>query len=457
MFFKKPTPPPAAPSAEERAAMVRQQQTAKVRQMLEQDPCFQITTLDGLGWICPYTGVVVNAPFGWQDPALSHLLSTQPWARTQKKALEQLKAVRWLHWLKQQVADERRLTMFGADGRWLNPFTGNWEKLQRLHREISDDCVKDMAVALSRCAEADKLQLLPFARLEALSSRKEAEADRHQIDLGSGLRNATVRKSGEKTEANRTIADQPDDDLRKAASIIHKMLSPMPSLPGWGVLVHYEPHSSVGGDFYECADLGGGRTLLLVGDVTGHGVQGAMVVVAALKSLRHVLKQTQDLVEVLARFSDDLKGDLLAGQFITVFAAVLDTGRSELTCVCAGHHAAVRTATGRAAVMERIGAKGPAIGLVPGAVLRKGLRPVTVTLEPGDRIMVWTDGLTEAADADGTEFGDWRTMGAVLSCADRPYDEAVGQVVAEARTWCKGNVGDDLTVLVLEAEAAPET
>ncbi len=95
-----------------------------MRQALDADPAFQLTTLDGLSWTCPYTGKVEKAPFGWQDQARAQRLSTPPWTKTQKKSCEQLEAVRWLHWLKQQLPDERRLSLFGADRHWLNPFTG---------------------------------------------------------------------------------------------------------------------------------------------------------------------------------------------------------------------------------------------------------------------------------------------------------------------------------------------
>ena len=470
MFFNKPPPPPATPTAEERAAIARQQQFAKLQQALEKDPAFQIMTVDELGWICPYTGNVIDAPFGFVEPALKHLLETQPWTKTKLKSVEQLQAVRWLAWLRQQLPDETRLQIFHTDRRWLNPFSGLWERLQRLHTTFNDDCIKDIAVALSRCpvAAKPKASMLPSSKLMLQVERKKQEASRHDLDLGQAANaahaaHATVRRSGVadtkgvdiKSADNDGAINDVDEDLNKANSIIQKMLAPMPIIPGYGVMVHYEPHSTIGGDFYECMHLGGGRFLLAVGDVAGHGIQGAMVVVAALKSLRHVLKQTQDLVEVLARLNDDLKADLLSGQFITVFAAILDAPAQSLTCVCAGHHAALRASTTRAAVMERIGLPGPAIGLVKGDLLRSRLRLQTIALAPGDVVCVYTDGLTEAANQQREEYGDWRAMGCLLSAIDKPYDEAVSRLVAESRTWAGGQMADDLTVLALAVDLGP--
>lgn len=459
MFFNKPPPPPTTPTAEERAALARQQQYGKIQQALEKDPVFQVMTVDGLGWICPYTGTVIDAPFDYVEPALKHLLNTQPWSKTKLKAIEQLLAVRWLTWLRQQLPDETRLQLFHADRRWLNPFSGQWERLQRLHTSLTDDCIKDMAVILSRCPVAGKpkASMLPTSKLMPQVEQKNQEAARHDIDLShaSGAPHATVRRSGVADSSSTRTFSAPtmaEADLNKANSIIQKMLSPMPIIPGYGVMVHYEPHSTIGGDFYECLHLGGGRYLFAIGDVAGHGVQGAMVVVAALKSLRHILKQTQDLVEVLACLNDDLKSDLLSGQFITVFAAILDAPALTLTCVCAGHHAALRACTTRAAVMERIGLYGPAIGLVSGDVLRHALRPQSISLTAGDLVCVYTDGLTESANHDGEEYGDWRAMGCLLSAIDKPYDEAVSRLIAEGRTWGGGQMADDLTVLALAVD-----
>lgn len=458
MFFNKPPPPPTTPTAEERAALARQQQYGKLQQALEKDPVFQVMTVDGLGWVCPYTGTVIDAPFDYVEPALKYLLHAQPWSKTTLKALEQLQAVRWLTWLRQQLPDESRLQLFHADRRWLNPFSGQWERLQRLHTSLTDDCIKDMAIVLSRCPVAGKPKagMLPSSKLMPQVEQKSQEAARHDIDLGqaSGASHATVRRSGVADSSTHSVTapSVADADLHKASSIIQKMLSPMPIIPGYGVMVHYEPHSTVGGDFYECVHLGDGRYLFAVGDVTGHGVQGAMVVVAALKSLRHVLKQTHDLVEVLARLNDDLKNDLLSGQFITLFAAILDAPARTLTCVCAGHHAALRACTTRAAVMERIGLSGPAIGLVSGDTLRRTLRPQSIDLTAGDMVCIYTDGLTESVNRDGEEYGDWRAMGCLLSAIDKPYDEAVSRLVAEGRTWGGGQMADDLTVLALAVD-----
>lgn len=452
MFFKKPTPLPSAPSAEERAAIARQQQTAKLQQALEKDPAFKVMTVDGLGWLCPYTGVVIAAPFDYLDPALKHLLSTQPWTRTQKKSIEQLQAVRWLHWLRQQLPDEARLQILGTDRRWLNPFTGQWLRLQRQHQSLTDDCIKDIAVALSQCPKANQLKMLTSAALTALSETKE-EAASHDLELSLSGPRAAVSPSV--TTPIPAAAAQGDADRRQAANPIRQLLSPLPRIPGHGLHVHYEAQESVGGDFHECTTLGDGRWLLLIGEVTGRGIQGAMMVVAALKSLRHILTQTQEPVEVLARLSDDLTGDLLADQSITVFAAVLDAPGRTLTYVGAGHHAAIRGSTRRAQVIERLGTAGPAIGLASGEALRQALRPVTIALEPGDRVVLWTTGLTAATDAAGVGFGDWRAMGAMLATLELPGTAAVSQVVAEARRWCKGAIADDLTLIVLDVDAEP--
>jgi len=147
---------------------------------------------------------------------------------------------------------------------------------------------------------------------------------------------------------------------------------------------------------------------------------------------------------------------MLSGQFITVFAAILDSTALSLTCVCAGHHAAIRGSSKRTTVMEKFGKPGPGIGLVSGDMLRRTLRPQTIDLAPGDLVCIYTDGLTECANDEGEEYGDWRAMGCILSAIDKPYDEALSRLVAEGRTWGKGHLADDLTVLALAVNLPPE-
>lgn len=464
MWFEKKKPEVHVPTPEELAEQARQRLEAQVMKTIEEQTAFQVTTVDGLFWICPYTGALVPSPFGYQETARNWLMDKQPWKGGAKpRPLQALQQARWLHWLNQHLELEPRLRLLGPDQRWLNPFTGAWVRLARVHAEIAPgEPLKDVAAVLAQTPEAQAGKpMLSRERLETILAERE-KAVSSGADGAGNLpisSHATTRVSGSREEASRhsdrlpTPAANAGDDLSRANSILQKMLAPMPVVPGYGLIVHYEPHSEVGGDVYECGPLIDGRQLLLLGDVAGHGVQGAMVVVAALKSLRFILREERDLVRILARLNDDLRGDLLAGQFMTVCAMALDPVARSLECVLAGHHQPVLASLERSSPLLRFGHKGPALGLMPGERIAPLLRPVRIELQPGDQVLAWTDGLTEVMDPKQVEYGTWRMLGSLLAHLEEPYDELVAGLVAGARGWTRGEaLDDDLTVLCLAVE-----
>jgi hypothetical protein len=457
-FDKKVPQTPAPPTAEELHARELAQLAAKIDLALARDPVFQFMTVDGLHWLCPYTGVKVGAPFGYHDAAKEHLMRVQPWNRLKPKTADEMRQYRWQIWLRDHIELETRFRLYSEDGRWLNPFTGTWARLSRRVTQFHPEHIPDMAAVLCTCPQAEGgKHLMPMEALQAIL--RESLGKRSSTEeLGPAV-NATMKISDFKAGKSGTIqaaATSFDEDMDKAGSIIQRLLAPLPSIEGYGLLVHYEPHSTVGGDFYECFAIGPGQYFIGIADVTGHGVQGAMVVVAALKALRFVLKTERDLITVLCRFNDEIRGDLLSGQFITFCGMILDTKAMTLQCVCAGHHPLVRLSQKRAAIAERIGLSGPAIGLVSSEMLKRALRSVTIDIAPGDLILAWTDGISEATDLRGNEYGDFKLIAAGLAAIEKGYDELAGRIINDARRFAEGQFADDVTLLALAIHEPPD-
>jgi phosphoserine phosphatase RsbU/P len=182
------------------------------------------------------------------------------------------------------------------------------------------------------------------------------------------------------------------------------------------------------------------------------------VVASALKSLRFVARSTSDLSEIVCRFNDEIKPDLMPGQFITLFAAVLDPATRSFACVRAGHQPAILANLAREDVMRRLGRSGMAIGLAVGPVFSGSLRPVAIQLEPGDVLVQCTDGALEAMDDAGIEFGEARYLASVMRRYESPAQELVDGVAEDVRVYAQGRgVGDDLTVLALAVLPGEET
>ncbi len=455
-FSKKPDAVPVEPTPEEKAAAARTLLVQKLEKALATEPSFKVMTVDGINWICPYTGTLVSAAFGYIEPAREYLVAAQPWMKAKPKTVEEMHVFRWVLHLKHSLEMEPNLRIFSGDGRWLNPYTGMYVRLSRKDQSITEEMIQELAGILAKCPQAQNGRMLDRIKLEDAQKSTKFHSGTYQ-PMETGL-TATTRVSGSRAGIDTTSVQKRtiEDDMDKAQSILEKMLSPPPAIPGYGFMVHYEPHAQVGGDFYECVQLEPNKYFIALADVTGHGVQGAMVVVAAMKALRFILKQEKGLVEVLTRLNDEVKADLLTGQFITMFAGILDVEASTITCVCAGHHPSLLASLKRRTVLELIGNKGPALGLMKGDIFKRGLKPLTTKLEPGDTVIMYTDGLSEVHNSKGVEYGEFRLMGSLISSLELPYDQVVQRVVGEARHFAAGVLEDDVTVMSLSVDLPKE-
>lgn len=416
--------------------------------LIENDPQFMVVTSDGTQWIDPYSGeaVPINAN-GRASTARLHLTEQGTWRSGIPLPMAQLETERWRLELTRLLPTEPRLRIFLKDNRgWMNPFSG--EMLQGIERpegKLTPRTVWQMASKLAVCPHARAGRMFDMQELIA-RGRAYGAAQQAQEISGAHVRPETPAMNA---------------DLAQAQNVQRHMLAEIPRPPGFELAVHLSPHAGVAGDFYEITTLRDGRILIALGDVSGHGMQAALVVVTALKSLRFVARSTSDLTELVCRFNDEIKPDLVIGQFITLFAAVLDPANRMLTCLRAGHQPAVLVNLARDDVLRRIGRSGMAIGLTTGPVFAGSLRPVSMQLEPGDVLVQCTDGALEAMNADSVEFGEARYLASVMRHYENSAQDLVDGIAEDVRTYAKGpdGVGDDMTVLalaVLPAEIQPE-
>jgi len=249
-------------------------------------------------------------------------------------------------------------------------------------------------------------------------------------------------------------------DLQRA-QVIQRALLPgsPPELDGVHVHALYRPGMSVGGDLYDVAVLDDGRIALYVADAAGHGVAAAML--SVLFKQRLVLCDeggaALDPPEVLRRVNGRLAHDVLSqGLFLTAGYALLDPENGELRVASAGHTPiCLRRADGENVVLERTG---PALGLVEDVEYSEH----RLTLEPGDRLMLYTDGLIDGLRSNRTEeilaflapalTGDSRSRPERLRGLFEDVDRRVRSYL-DGGDRDDGGGRDDVTLLVLEAGA----
>jgi serine phosphatase RsbU (regulator of sigma subunit)/pSer/pThr/pTyr-binding forkhead associated (FHA) protein len=196
-------------------------------------------------------------------------------------------------------------------------------------------------------------------------------------------------------------------DLELARQVEFALLpQQLPEVPGYEFTAAYEPAQEIGGDYYDFIPLSGGRLAVLLGDVAGKGVAGALVMVKFSVEARSCLLSEPDLAAAVGRLNDVMNRLRLLSTFVTLAALVLDPGSHTVTLVNAGHPSPLLVRRGGAAVEEATPLANVdfPIGIGESQAFTAG----QVALAPGDGLVVFSDGVTEALDAQGRQFGKAR-------------------------------------------------
>jgi sigma-B regulation protein RsbU (phosphoserine phosphatase) len=195
-----------------------------------------------------------------------------------------------------------------------------------------------------------------------------------------------------------------------------------------------EPAHQVGGDLYEVLRLGPDRVLVAVGDVSGKGIPAALFMAVTMTLLRSMARQGYGVEEILRRLNDELLEQNPRGMFVTMQLMVFDTAARTVTCASAGHHAAARLSAGRPPE-PAFTSSGRVLGLLPS----EPIPPETIAVKPGDTFVLFTDGVSEAFDANGDLFGEERLLAHLASAtATAPLAAAAGASTSAAAVTAAG-------------------
>jgi serine phosphatase RsbU (regulator of sigma subunit) len=223
--------------------------------------------------------------------------------------------------------------------------------------------------------------------------------DAEQLQLVTAVTNlAASRLESVRLREERVEKRRLEEDLRGAARIQASLLpEEVPSLEAWEIAGSSRLCSAVGADYYDFA-LDAGGLLLALGDVAGKGLAAALLMAALRAAVRALWREPEELPRIVARINDNLCQIVPPNRYATLFLARLDTATGDLECVNAGHAVPlVLHADGRSAALEE---GGTILGAFPDAAWRAG----RVRLDPGDVLVVFSDGVVEAEDATGEAF-----------------------------------------------------
>lgn len=205
------------------------------------------------------------------------------------------------------------------------------------------------------------------------------------------------------------------------------------------------PARTVGGDLYEVIDLQDGRLFAAVGDVSDKGVHAALLMSRVVTLAKLLVPNTRDLAALLS----DLNGQLVQGNaecmFVTLFCTIFDTRTGELRCVSAGHNPPLMVRESGVGALSV--AAGSPLGLFEGATYEESV----ARLHTGERLVIYTDGITEAFDEQRRQFGEERLVALLERIGLAGSVDDLGSTILDEVSSFSGAApqSDDITLLIL--------
>ena len=200
-----------------------------------------------------------------------------------------------------------------------------------------------------------------------------------------------------------------DSDLHLASEVQELFLThQFPEHKGIEIDAQYLPSAQVGGDFYDFYKLSSTKFGVCVADVSGKGVPASLLMAICQTNLRHFVKKSAMPSEILKCLNQQLEERIRQDMFITLFFAIIDTKSKKLTYSRAGHEPAIllkASSGGKSSSVEKLHGSGMAVGMVPSEIFDEMIEDNETVFESGDCLLLYTDGVSEATNNDGEEFG----------------------------------------------------
>jgi ketosteroid isomerase-like protein len=276
----------------------------------------------------------------------------------------------------------------------------------------------------------------------------------HRIEGGKiaeerSLGTVVPKLMGQRLEQEERERERIEQELKVARGIQQASLpKEVPTLEDWQITPYYQPAREVGGDFYDFFELEDGRVGFAVGDATGKGVPAAFVMSATCALLGGVATALSSSPgEVLSRVNEAVLSRIPPNMFITCFCAILDPKSGTLSYANAGHDLPYLW---RGGDCEELRARGMPLGLMPGM----GYEEKETTLQSGEAVLFYSDGLVEAHNPMGEMFGFPRLRALV---AEHSEEGSLGDFCLEALYSFVGEgweQEDDITLLTLRRSSS---
>ena len=272
---------------------------------------------------------------------------------------------------------------------------------------------------------------LVYGVLNFLYGKTRARLERRNVELQGMVQAGAAR------------LEIQEEELQRAREIQESLLpKEIPQLPGFEVASAWQPARAVGGDYFDVLKLGENRLAICIADVSGKGVPAALLMANVQASLRASVRDLDSPARVCSIINGMLCESIAADKFVTFFCGVLDAASSTFRYCNAGHPYPILVSSGAVRTLDQGGA---VLGVLPDWTYEDS----SVDLISGDRLLLFTDGITEAEGPQGEEFGMEKVAAFAKAHAANSAARINQQLLVQVSDFCGAQFRDDATLLVL--------
>lgn len=286
--------------------------------------------------------------------------------------------------------------------------------------------------------------------LEAQVPRVRSQDEVGRLALALDCMKRSLKDYIQEIATTATSRQRMESELKIARNIqmgiLPKVFPPFPDRTDFDIFAQTIPAREVGGDFYDFFLVDRRHLCFVIGDASGKGIPAALFMAFTKTLIKAKAAADLETGVLMQDVNDELSAGNTADMFITVFCAILDTQTGEVRYTNGGHNPPViMKKTGEVRYLDCSG------DLVVGIMGGMPYSSRRLLLEPGERIFLYTDGVTEAMNASDEIFTNERLLEVLSLCADRPVAEIVSCVGDAVNEFCQGTPQyDDITMVVLQ-------
>jgi phosphoserine phosphatase RsbU/P len=275
------------------------------------------------------------------------------------------------------------------------------------------------------------LVTIVFGILSYLYGSTKERLERRNVELQHSVETSTAQ------------LEQQDQELQRALEIQQSLLpAKIPQIAGYSIAGAWQPARVVGGDYFDVLRLDDHRMGICIADVAGKGMASALLMANVQAIVRAFAKDSDGPAQVCSRINRLLCDNMATGKFVTFVYGVLDNETRVWKYCNAGHLYPLVVSANSVRTLKEGGA---VLGVFPDWQYLDS----EVELKAGDRLLLFTDGITEASSDDGTEFGEENIAAVALAYQGTSAVELNERILARASQFCHSRFEDDATLLVV--------